>query len=102
MKNTNRYISYLLRLWRESDSGPWRATLVGQSGQTRSFADPDRLFAFLQAQMTSPAAGDESTRPDDNPLLLQPALSWPASPSKPSTPERERIHSRRSGGRHET
>ena len=59
MEKPLQYISYLLRLWRDTDAGPWRATLVdGQSGQLRSFADAVRLIAFLTAQM-GPELGAE-------------------------------------------
>ena len=82
MKNTNRYISYLLRLWRDTDTGPWRATLVeGQSGQTRSFADPDRLAAFLQAQMETAPAGEENAPPPEKP-------THPAARSEQARPPR--------------
>lgn len=64
MKNTSRYVSYLLRLWRDADSGPWRATLVdGQSGQSRSFADPGRLFAYLRVQMEDAARLEQDPSP---------------------------------------
>jgi hypothetical protein len=81
MNKTNRYVSYLLRLWRDTDTGPWRATLVeGQSGQTRSFADPARLFAFLQTQMETPPAGEAITRPDKTPAQVE---AGPAGAGRP-------------------
>lgn len=74
MKNTNRYISYLLRLWRDTDTGPWRATLVeGQSGQTRSFADPERLAACLpRRRWGPPRLGKRAPRRPRNPLTVWP------------------------------
>ncbi len=87
MKNTNRYISYLLRLWRDTDTGPWRATLVeGQSGQTRSFADPDRLAAFLQAQMGATPAGEESAPPPEKPTHCVAGAEQARPPRKTGNP----------------
>ena len=71
MHKANCYASYLLRLWRDTDSGPWRATLVGQSGRVHSFADPIRLFAFLQTQMETMPAGEASARTDENPAHVE-------------------------------
>ena len=44
--------SYLLRLWRERESAPARATIiaVGQPEIQQHFADLDALCAFLRAQ----------------------------------------------------
>lgn len=49
--------SFLLRLWRDSLSAPWCATLVAvaQPETPQHFATLDALFAFLLAQ-TDPAA----------------------------------------------
>ncbi len=48
-----RYLSYLVRLWREASTAPsgWRASVEEAStGIRRGFADIDSLFAFLKAQ----------------------------------------------------
>jgi hypothetical protein len=44
--------SYLLRLWREHEGAPLRATLitVGQPDAHQHFADLEALFAFLHMQ----------------------------------------------------
>jgi hypothetical protein len=44
--------SFLLRLWREQDDAPLRATLidVAQPAETRHFAALEALMAFLQTQ----------------------------------------------------
>jgi hypothetical protein len=48
---TADYLAFLLRLWREGQSAPWRAMLVDPStGERRGFADLTKLFAFLQEQ----------------------------------------------------
>jgi hypothetical protein len=62
------YHSYLLRLWRSSQSNAvWRASLESaQSGERRAFADLARLFAFLRAQTGADA------RPDDHPPSTEP------------------------------
>jgi hypothetical protein len=51
------YHAYLMRLWRESEQAPWRASLtpVG-GGEGRHFADPQAAWAYLQAQLEAPAA----------------------------------------------
>jgi hypothetical protein len=49
---TADYLAFLLRLWREGQSAPWRAMLVDPStGERRGFADLTKLFAFLQEQI---------------------------------------------------
>lgn len=46
------YHAYLLRLWREEESLPWRAELVSpQTGKKRHFASPGQLLAFLRGLM---------------------------------------------------
>jgi len=48
-----QYRSYLLRLWRAGSQGRWvwRASLEDpRSGERKSFADLERLFAFLKQQ----------------------------------------------------
>ena len=60
------YVSYLLRMWRESDAGEpsddqekptWRVSVVSTlTGTRRGFSDLDGLFDFLRQQ--------ESTRLD--------------------------------------
>lgn len=55
------YCAYLIRLWQDSPYTPWRASAQSvQSGETVRFADLAQLFAFLQAQTTTP--GDTQTR----------------------------------------
>lgn len=45
------YHSYLLRVWREYRQSPWRASLESAAtGQRHSFADLERLFAFLAGE----------------------------------------------------
>jgi len=44
------YKAYLLRLWRESQEGPWRATLESPgSGERAGFATLADLVAYLEA-----------------------------------------------------
>jgi hypothetical protein len=49
-KEETAYVSYLLRLWRDSESeSAWRASLESpQTGERRGFASLDDLFSFLQ------------------------------------------------------
>jgi hypothetical protein len=57
------YISYLLRLWRETDAGKaplWRASLENpQSGERKGFASLIELFHYLW-QETANQRGDSS------------------------------------------
>jgi hypothetical protein len=49
------YQSYLLRLWRESARGAWRASLQStMTEQVVHFADVETLVAFLIAQTGEP------------------------------------------------
>lgn len=44
-------MAFLLRLWREDESMPWRAMLVNpHTGDQQGFADLRMLFAFLRDQ----------------------------------------------------
>lgn len=47
------YQAYLLRLWRESEDQPWRATIrqVEEEYSGLNFSDPERAFAFLRKQL---------------------------------------------------
>ena len=45
------YHCYLLRLWRDGEQGPWRASLhCSSTGTLHHFANIVHLIAFLQAQ----------------------------------------------------
>lgn len=47
-KPANEYHAYLLRLWREEKSRPWRAELVSpQTGEKHRFASAAQLLYFL-------------------------------------------------------
>lgn len=53
--NLSLYQSYLLRLWRESINGEWRASLQNVStGQCRYFASLSQLCNFLEETTRSP------------------------------------------------
>lgn len=46
------HLAFLLRIWRENDRAPWRASLQSpQAGGQLGFASLDELFAFLQRQL---------------------------------------------------
>jgi hypothetical protein len=65
---TPRYISYLLRLWRENDDGDtlregkvpaWRASLENpRSGGLRGFSSLVDLFHFLWSETTGECGAD--------------------------------------------
>lgn len=51
MKKPLNYFSYLLRLWREGDAAPWRASLEDpHTGQRRNFARLQDLFEALESE----------------------------------------------------
>ena len=51
------YRSYLLRLWRESEYGAWRASLESvTTGERRGFPNLPSLIAYLQAECQAVAA----------------------------------------------
>ena len=51
------YRSFLLRLWRESEHGTWRASLESvTTGERHGFPDLPSLLAFLQAECQALAA----------------------------------------------
>ena len=61
-----RYHSFLLRLWRESEHGAWRASLESATtGERHGFPNLASLFAFLQAECQEAAAHRRVT-PDEH------------------------------------
>jgi len=53
------YTSYLLRLWRDSKSVPWRVSLESiTTGERRLFASVEALFIFLEAQTSEEDKGE--------------------------------------------
>jgi hypothetical protein len=62
-----RYRSYLLRLWREAPGAPWRCQVhcVG-SGQERRLAGLERLFDFLEAELSEASRPGEAWNQNQN------------------------------------
>lgn len=59
------YHSFLLRLWRESEQGPWRISLESvTTGERRGFPNLTSLLAFLEASCQE-AATLHRDNPDD-------------------------------------
>jgi len=55
------YLAFLLRLWREDVSIPWRVMLVNpHTGEKHGFADLIKLHNFLQDQTSGGIKDDES------------------------------------------
>jgi hypothetical protein len=47
--NLQHYHAYLLRLWRDENGMPWRATLQNpHTGEQEGFASVDQLIAFIR------------------------------------------------------
>lgn len=54
------YYAGLLCLWREGESGGWRASLQPVEGNERiGFADPERLFDHIRQLLALPDDGDQ-------------------------------------------
>ena len=48
-KNLQDYNAYLLRIWREEEGLPWRATLQNpHTGEQEGFASVEQLIAFIR------------------------------------------------------
>lgn len=59
-KHSVKYLAFLIRLWRESGTAPWRATLQDPRTQDRKhFASLTQLQAFLEEQTGEPWAPDD-------------------------------------------
>jgi hypothetical protein len=57
----SEYHSYLLRLWCDGATVPWRASVeVPGRAETHTFSNLEALFAFLRAQTS-----EDEARPDD-------------------------------------
>jgi len=64
MEKSQRYQSYLLRLWETCDGEKrvWRASLESPgSGERRGFASLEDLTRFLQAQTEADGGGERDT-----------------------------------------
>jgi len=50
-RKNNNYLAYLLRLWRENETAPWRASLEAPGlAEPRAFPNLVALLKFLEAQ----------------------------------------------------
>lgn len=59
-----QYQSYLLRLWRDAVSDPWRASLQStKDGSERQFASAELAWIYLQKRMAR-GDGAEIDTPD--------------------------------------
>ncbi len=57
-----RYLSFLLRLWRDNggETQGWRASLQSSlAGEQQSFADLEQLFGFLRRQTGMDCESDD-------------------------------------------
>ncbi|MFN8485913.1 MAG: hypothetical protein U0768_22960 [Anaerolineae bacterium] len=60
------YHSFLVRLWRESAEGPWRASAhCVQTGETLRFASVEALFAYLVDRVGVPSDTSTSPQPSE-------------------------------------
>ncbi|HHJ06400.1 MAG TPA: hypothetical protein ENK24_02755 [Anaerolineae bacterium] len=50
-ETASTYLAYLLRLWRDNETVPWRASVEdARTGERRGFANLKTLLAFLEKQ----------------------------------------------------
>ena len=64
---SNDYCAFLLRLWRDGEAAPWRASLeVPGSAQTTTFANMAALFAFLEQRTRESAPPCEEGKQREN------------------------------------
>jgi hypothetical protein len=64
-RETEDYHAYLLRLWREERSLPWRAELVSPlNGEKRHFATQEMLLQFL-CELTSEDKEDKEDKDEE-------------------------------------
>jgi hypothetical protein len=48
------YRSYLIRLWRENEAAPWRASLTHVvTGEIHKFATVEMVFDYLHGELTT-------------------------------------------------
>src|ERR1043165_6148951 len=69
LNKQQRYLSYLLRLWRSEADGPssWRASLEDpHTGDRHNFASLEQLVAFLEEQIADSPRRDERPRSGDS------------------------------------
>ena len=49
---THNYYAFLLRLWRENDSSPWRAALENpHTSEKHTFSTLEQLWTYVQTQI---------------------------------------------------
>jgi hypothetical protein len=72
MRSHDDYHAYLIRLWREGENRPWRATVEdAHTGERVGFANLRRMFEFLEDQTEKTASGkDPSLDPETGEKLL--------------------------------
>lgn len=60
----SEYHVYLLRLWRDDESTPWRIQVKDpRTDETLAFTDLESLFAFLRQQTGQGKSHTEDDRP---------------------------------------
>jgi hypothetical protein len=62
--NGPRYFAYMLRLWRDDEHSPWRATIEDpHTGHSAGFSSLEQLFEFI-AGTTDGATGAGKPGPE--------------------------------------
>ncbi len=58
-KDLQHYHAYLLRLWREEEGLPWRATLQNpHTGEQEGFASVEQLITFIRNKTEAEESSD--------------------------------------------
>lgn len=61
--NLQHYHAYLLRIWREAEGMPWRATLQNpHTGEQEGFASVDQLIDFIRNKTEGQESSAESSQ----------------------------------------
>jgi hypothetical protein len=56
------YRAFLVRLWRDSEHSPWRASITHVvTGEVHKFADPQLVWTHIQLQLEANDRGAEAT-----------------------------------------
>ncbi len=60
--NLQHYHAYLLRIWREEEGMPWRATLQNpHTGEQEGFASVEQLINFIRTKTGEDTASGNSS-----------------------------------------
>ncbi|MBE2202173.1 MAG: hypothetical protein IAE79_26420 [Anaerolinea sp.] len=63
LRQPTHYQAYLVRLWRENETAPWRVMVTDvPTGAQRHFASLDACFVFIQRDLDTAVIAKETDR----------------------------------------